>query len=380
MGCSLGANYGSYSNQSLSAGSYRSQHFVVTAPTTEFARQVCVAAERFRKSLALEWLGQELPPWRDACPIQVMAGPQLGAGGATSFTFINGEPRDWHMEIQGSRARILDSVLPHEITHMVLATHLGRPLPRWADEGAATSVEHISERSKQDKLLIQFLTTDRGIAFNHLFAMKEYPQDILPLYSQGYSLARFLIAKGGRRGFVDYISDGLSGNNWTAATQKHYAIHSLSELQLTWLDWVRKGSPDAVARVTPISYAQNTRQPTPSSGPAIRSASGVSGLVPLPNPITPRSQPATRAMASRAEGTELAADSQRGWYSRRRDAARNQTNEASPTDSSKRSNADGSQGPLQVGRPQSPQGPGQIILQWSRSDAPQSAGTGAILR
>ena len=134
---SIAANYGSqYATPRVignGAGSCRSQHFVVTAATPQLAREVCEAAERFRHDLALEWLGRELPPWKDMCPIKVQVGPQLGAGGATCFTFVNGEPRDWSMEIQGSRERILDSVLPHEITHTIFATHFGRPLPRWAD-------------------------------------------------------------------------------------------------------------------------------------------------------------------------------------------------------------------------------------------------------
>ena len=69
------------------------------------------------------------------------------------------------MNVQGSLERILDSVLPHEITHTIFATHFGRPLPRWADEGACTTVEHSTERRKQEQLLIQFLTSNRGIAF-----------------------------------------------------------------------------------------------------------------------------------------------------------------------------------------------------------------------
>ena len=89
--------------------------------------------------------------------------------------------------------RILDSVLPHEVTHTIFATHFRRPLPRWADEGACTTVEHHSERQKQQMFLIDFLHTGRGIAFNQMFAMKEYPQDVMPLYSQGYSLARYLV-------------------------------------------------------------------------------------------------------------------------------------------------------------------------------------------
>ena len=74
----------------------------------------------------------------------VQAAPHLGAGGATTFQFQDGEVFGWRMSIQGSRERMLDSVLPHEITHMIFASHFRQPLPRWADEGGATSVEHAS--------------------------------------------------------------------------------------------------------------------------------------------------------------------------------------------------------------------------------------------
>src|SRR5688572_26074139 len=192
---------------SLGAGrpqhSARSQFFLVTAPTPQLAQEVCQAAETMRRDLAIEWLGHELPPWRELCPISVKL--DNGAGGATSFVFQGGMPTQWTMSIQGSRERILDSVLPHEITHTIFATHFGRPLPRWADEGGATIVEHVSEKAKQDRLLIRFLTTDHGIPFNSMFAMREYPKDILPLYSQGYSLARYFIDQGGKRKYVEYI-------------------------------------------------------------------------------------------------------------------------------------------------------------------------------
>ena len=51
----------------------------------------------------------------------------------------------WDMKIQGSEERVLDSVLPHEVTHTIFASHFRQPLPRWADEGACTTVEHVSE-------------------------------------------------------------------------------------------------------------------------------------------------------------------------------------------------------------------------------------------
>ena len=157
--------------------------------------------------------------------------PSLGAGGATSFVFdkVNGKDEvfGWDMKIQGSEERVLDSVLPHEVTHTIFASYFRRPLPRWADEGACTTVEHTSERNKTQQMLIQFLRTGHGIAFHEMFAMKEYPADVLPLYAQGYSLARFLIEQGGRQKFIDFVGEGMKTDNWSADIKKHYGFHNL---------------------------------------------------------------------------------------------------------------------------------------------------------
>ncbi|EAQ79804.1 hypothetical protein [Blastopirellula marina] len=244
----------------LSLGAnHRTENFVVTAPDKQMAQQTCEAAEGFRRQLALEWLGRELPPWSQPCPILVKVGG--GAGGFTQFAFNRGVPFNWTMEIQGSRERILDSVLPHEILHTVFASHFGRPLPRWADEGACTTVEHDSEKNKNTKLLYECLTTDRGIAFNRMFAMEDYPADVLPLYAQGYSLARFLIVQGGKPKYVEYIGEGMKSNNWTRTTNKFYGYHSLSDLQVAWLGWVRDGSSIANVRGPQQQVAQNEPEP-----------------------------------------------------------------------------------------------------------------------
>ena len=138
----------------LSCGAnYRSENFIVhSSSSDQIAREICAAAEKYRRELAIEWLGQELPPWREPVPINLSrVRPNELASGKTSFYFYpSGEPHGWDMEVNGTRERVLDSVLPHEITHTIFATHFGCALPRWADEGGSTTVEHASERAKQE--------------------------------------------------------------------------------------------------------------------------------------------------------------------------------------------------------------------------------------
>ncbi|MCH2115241.1 MAG: hypothetical protein MK171_10075 [Pirellulales bacterium] len=245
---------------------YRTTNFTVDAPTPELAKEIGDMAEHWRTQLAQEWLGKELPPWSKRCPIKAIVRPGLGAGGETSFVFDRGHVFGWRMQIQGSRQRILDSVLPHEITHTIFASHFRRPLPRWADEGACTTVEHVSEVSKMETMLIKFLRTRKGIPFSNMFAMKEYPKNVLPLYAQGHSVAKFLISQYGKRKFLDFLADGLQDENWPLAVSEHFGHPNLLSLQNTWMDWVRAGRPEqqlvAGANRDRVRTASNDGPPT----------------------------------------------------------------------------------------------------------------------
>ena len=243
-----------------------------TVVATALAAGLGTAAEQYRHDLAVEWLGAPLPRWTRPCPIKAQVAPHLGAGGATSFVFDAGEVFGWTMTIQGSEERILDSVLPHEVTHTIFASHFRRPLPRWADEGACTTVEHPVERARQHRLLIEFLTTGRGIAFPEMFAMRDYPADVLPLYSQGYSLARYLIERGGRHKYVAFVGEGLAADDWAGALARHYGVGNLAQMQQIWLDWVRQGCPAppaalAAAPPRPATLVGTTRGQSPDPTP-----------------------------------------------------------------------------------------------------------------
>lgn len=223
--------------------SYRSNNFLVIAPSPEIAEQVCSAAEIFRHQLATKWLGSPMSNWSERCPITVQIGESLGPEGATRIVFGHGGEVRWEIRIQGTFDHVLNSILPHEVTHIIFASYFRCPLPRWATEGACATSEHAIERRKQDELLIRYLREGRGIPLSQMFAMKEYPADAPPLYAQGHSLTTFLIDQGGCALFLAFVSAGLNDERWDDSLRTHYGYSDVVTLQTAWLLWVNHGSP-----------------------------------------------------------------------------------------------------------------------------------------
>lgn len=271
---------------------YRTKNFVVTTSDPLLAQQMAQRAEFLREDLAKFWLGKPLPNWFRRCKIKIRIG-EYSPGGQTSFIFNNGEVYGWDMEIQGTAQRVYDSVLPHEITHMILASYFRRPVPRWADEGAATFTEADPERKKYQNMLLKFLRTQKGIPLDQLFLMEEYPADPLPLYAQGFSIAEFLIRQRGPQYFVYFIERSMEpGASLRKLVLECYGYESLRELQGDWVAWVAEGSPSFIGSNL-IADAEN-------SVPAKEEVTLVSNT----EPVTPESLSASTTLATaQAEST-----------------------------------------------------------------------------
>jgi hypothetical protein len=308
-----------FSNSALAGAGYKTTNFVVSAPTPELAKEIGDQAEIYRSELAKEWVGKELPAWSKPCPIHAQVAPNLGAGGATSFVFDRGEVFGWNMKIQGSRERILDSVLPHEVTHTIFASYFRQPLPRWADEGACTTVEHRSEVAKQEKNLIQFLKTGRGIPFNQMFAMKDYPNDVMPLYAQGHSLSQWLIESRGRKEFLTFLSDGMQDENWPRAVHEHYGFNNLMDMQTAWNDWVKQGRPQLTPETSPIGQlvarAHGSRPAATPATQAIFRGQSPDQVTPIP-PLPPKQTPSTAVTVASGSSSVYAAMAARAEHER----------------------------------------------------------------
>ena len=245
---------------SAEAATYRTRNFAVKANRADVARQVAEYAEYYRRTKATEWLGHEIPDWNDPCQVEVVL--KLGdAGGATSFVFDKGRVLGQDMTVEGPLERILHSVLPHEVTHTIFAAKFGRPLPRWADEGGAVLSEDASELDRHDRLVREVINDNRMIPLHRLFVLTEYPNDVMALYAQGFSIANYLVSLKGKPYFLDFVWDGQT-KGWDKALATYYGIYTTDNLENYWIAWLREGRGTGADQQL---YAARTAPPRPAA-------------------------------------------------------------------------------------------------------------------
>lgn len=253
-----------------------SPNFEVTAPTYEIAEKVCLRAEE-------EWAKSGFPNLYMPCKIRVKVG-QIGAGGATTFSFGGGQVFGFDMTVQGSLEKILKSVIPHEVRHMITACHKRRPVARWLDEGIAGLCEEDSERNRQMLFAKEIAGTNQFIPLRELLSAMDYPKDMqktLSLYAAGTALSDFLVTR----------AAAASGQQWTleeswqwmmdfeeAATKKGWdatlydlskqknkplgGITNSSELSNEFTKWLKGGKAQIYAfREAPDATEQNVILP-----------------------------------------------------------------------------------------------------------------------
>jgi PAS domain-containing protein len=256
---------------SAASVSQRSTHFVVEAPTADIADRVARAAERRLKELSQQWLGHELPDWPEPCQINVTLGPGVSRGSST-FVFRDGRVTQREVHLEGTLERILDGVLPHEMSHVVLTQHFGRPFPRWADEGGATLAEGELQTAHYREQMQHLLTKpERCIPLHELFDLERYPRDSFAFYEIGFSISSYLVELKGRRKFLEFVAAGMD-DDWNKAVQRYYGFDSVEDLQKAWLARLHKDTSSDSAEV-----ARREQLPAPAPRPAVAEQSASSG-------------------------------------------------------------------------------------------------------
>lgn len=291
---------------------FRTENFVVTAPTRELAEQVGKWAEHYRRNKAIEWIGQKMPTWDRPCPLKVTV-TLNGSGGATSFTFDRGQILSIDMHIEGEADRLIADILPHEITHTVLAYYFRTPVPRWADEGAAMLSESAASRARHERMMAKVIDVERLLPLRDLLRRHHFPKDTAAFFVQSLSLTDFLVWSGGRKNFLAFVAQG-ERDGWDEAARSNYGYKTVEELERAWLAHAREQLADKRDEESslPRQEARTDRedqQPNPRPAPAWAEAAPASfkeKLPPGPAPI--------QALVRREEDGRLCVSRKAAYY------------------------------------------------------------------
>lgn len=232
------------------------QHFrIFHHEQRTLGEQVAQIAEQTRSKMLDKWFGSSAKPWRRKCDIFLHATGEdySRATGVPSHSpghsRIETDPHSrevvrLRMDLRCDRPDLLQAILPHETTHVVLAGQFGPfDVPRWVDEGIAVLSEP-QDKIEGHKTKLAGLASDKELfAIKELMQLPDYPsaRRIVAFYSQSVSLVQFLSQKKGPRVFTQFVRDGLRDGSYQRALQRHYGYRDFSELQNRWSQIALRG-------------------------------------------------------------------------------------------------------------------------------------------
>lgn len=212
----------------------------------EMVEQVAQIAERTRVEMARKWFGNETGAWDPKCELVLHAtaadySKQTGVS-ATSpgHSRIESDPSSFRvisrrMDLRCDNPGMLEAVLPHETTHVVLAGQFGAfVVPRWADEGMAVLSEPSDKIEMHRRNLMKSVREQQAFPLKDLMQLQDYPAAgrIQGFYAQSVILVDFLVQQRGPMVCVEFIRDGLR-SGYEPSLRKHYGW-SMDELQQRW--------------------------------------------------------------------------------------------------------------------------------------------------
>jgi hypothetical protein len=210
----------------------------------EEAERLLVAAERARSRIYVRWFGKDGPTWDVRCDLYLYAdggsyraatGLPDSAPGYAQSTSEGQRIIARRIDLRGDWPSLLEGVLPHEVTHIVMADlFAGGPVPCWANEGIAV----LNEPTARIALHLQNLPRyrDEGVLFSvrELVEQAAYPEPryLAVFYAQSVSLVQFLAREKGAAALPEFLRCACRAG-FGAALRRHYGM-TVDELEQRW--------------------------------------------------------------------------------------------------------------------------------------------------
>lgn len=213
----------------------------------DLVERIAKMAETSRANVSRKWFGADGEDWKSKCKLYLhsnrssyMAETSVwGAWGhALPGLMPDGQLIGHRIHVNCISPRLVADVVPHEVSHVVLAGHFGtHRVPRWADEGMAVLAESPEGVKEYLDLLPKLRREEELFDVETLIGTEKISHIRSPeYYAQGASLVEFLTAERGPRTFVRFLRDALAGN-YPSALKRHYSIRDFKELNRRWLEY-----------------------------------------------------------------------------------------------------------------------------------------------
>lgn len=135
-----------------------------------------------------------------------------------------------------------DSVLPHEMTHIVFREFIGdrNDLPLWLDEGVACSQEK-SSLSNRLGMAKSIINQNTYLGFDNFFQIQD-SSSIAPytFYAQSASIIIFLMEKYGNEKFLDFCRKLRDAEPWGNALLGTYNFSNFGQMEQAWKSYILK--------------------------------------------------------------------------------------------------------------------------------------------
>jgi hypothetical protein len=227
---------------------------IVYYKNTEQAKQLAKRVEDTLKRVTeqLEYTGLD---WhKDKCKVFVFDDAEAwdefvkGSGATTEWAsgFAYGPLREIYLHA-GDGDRMLDTVLPHELTHVIHREYVREDthLALWLLEGLACANE-FSGKENRFGLVRSALASNRLIPLSRLTAFRSYPRgEALSLfYAESLTLVEFILERFGHKGLAELHKKLRSIEEFDKLVQRALKMEP-DEFERQWLEYIRTRKPAA---------------------------------------------------------------------------------------------------------------------------------------
>ncbi len=242
-----------------------SKNFRIHYQNAALAERVARAAELARGEQGRRWRGANRPDltWESRCDLYLYpdaasyaeaTGQSAETAGFSTTGTSAGRIVMRRISLRADHPRLLTAVLPHEVTHLVLADLFNEvAIPQWADEGMAALAEPADIQRERGDELLKLVGTDRLPTLAAVLGTRATQTGDRPaLHLMGLSITKFLVDLSTPEQFVDFLQ-ASERNGYDSELQRVYGLNGVEDLERSWLANISKNRDTHVA---PAAAAQ----------------------------------------------------------------------------------------------------------------------------